>query len=230
MVLTIPALSCSYVGRKVNSLYVQESGRASLFIHATQVTCDLSALATQPLFLTNATESHNAIESKNRKRTIKVIDQSHRLHHSCWPSPPHPTARSAHYLPNMHSHQMLLRLAIAFAFSLGSCSPLTSPLERGVNALFDYIIVGGGNSGLTLASRLSENSTVRVAIIEAGTFYERVTGNESIIPGNGGLYEGKAANITNPLVEWGFMTTPQTVRLVSSYLMLERCLLGMVVR
>ncbi|KAL4765822.1 GMC family oxidoreductase [Aspergillus foveolatus] len=98
----------------------------------------------------------------------------------------------------MHSHQTLLRLAIAFAFSLG-----------GGNALFDYIIVGGGNAGLTLASRLSENSTVRVAVIEAGTFYERVTGNESIIPGNGGLYEGKAASITNPLVEWGFMTTPQ---------------------
>ncbi|KAL3429536.1 hypothetical protein BDV09DRAFT_190033 [Aspergillus tetrazonus] len=106
---------------------------------------------------------------------------------------------------------MLLRLAIAFALSLGSCSPLTSPFERGVNALFDYIIVGGGNAGLTLASRLSENSTVRVAIIEAGTFYERVTGNESIIPGNGGLYEGKAANITNPLVKWGFMTTPQAL-------------------
>ncbi|KAL4820400.1 putative choline dehydrogenase [Aspergillus spinulosporus] len=81
--------------------------------------------------------------------------------------------------------------------------------ERSGNTLFDYIIVGGGNAGLTLASRLSENSTVRIAVIEAGTFYERVTGNESIIPGNGGLYEGKAASITNPLVEWGFMTTPQ---------------------
>jgi choline dehydrogenase len=127
----------------------------------------------------------------------------------------------------MHSHQALLRLAFAFAFSLGLCSSLTLPAERGGNALFDYIIVGGGNAGLTLASRLSENSTVRVTVIEAGTFYERVTGNESIIPGNGGLYEGKAANIMNPLVEWGFITTPQAVRLASSYLMLERCpLLG----
>ncbi|KAL4752792.1 hypothetical protein BDW72DRAFT_191754 [Aspergillus terricola var. indicus] len=109
----------------------------------------------------------------------------------------------------MHPHQALPRLALAFAFSLGLCSPLTSPAERGSDCHFDYIIVGGGNAGLTLASRLSESSTVRVAIIEAGTFYERVTGNESIIPGNGGLYEGKAANITNPLVEWEFMTTPQ---------------------
>ncbi|CBF75006.1 hypothetical protein AN3960.2 [Aspergillus nidulans FGSC A4] len=103
----------------------------------------------------------------------------------------------------------LLRLTIAFALSLGSCSSLTSPVERGSNALFDYIVVGGGNAGLTLASRLSENSIVRVAVIEAGTFYERVTGNESIIPGNRGLYEGKAPSITNPLVEWGFMITPQ---------------------
>ncbi|KAL4735796.1 putative choline dehydrogenase [Aspergillus similis] len=109
----------------------------------------------------------------------------------------------------MHPHRALSRLAFALTFSLGLCRPLTAPAQRGDNTRFDYIIVGGGNAGLTLASRLSENSTVRVAVIEAGTFYERVTGNESIIPGNGGLYEGKAANITNPLVEWGFMTTPQ---------------------
>jgi hypothetical protein len=216
MVLTISTLSCSYVGSEVSSLYVQESGRLadhhSCYPKPHRLTCDLSALVTQPLPLTDATESHNAIKSSKRKRTIKAIDRSHRLHHSCWPLPFSPTARSAHYLPNMPSR--LLRLTIAFALSLGSCSSLTSPVERGSNALFDYIVVGGGNAGLTLASRLSENSIVRVAVIEAGTFYERVTGNESIIPGNRGLYEGKAPSITNPLVEWGFMITPQAVRLV----------------
>ncbi|KAL4997978.1 putative choline dehydrogenase [Aspergillus recurvatus] len=107
----------------------------------------------------------------------------------------------------MHPHQALPRLA--FAFSIWICGALTAPAQRDSNNLFDYVIVGGGNAGLTLASRLSETSTIRVAVIEAGTFYERATGNESTIPGNGGLYEGKAANITNPLVEWGFVTTPQ---------------------
>ncbi|KAJ5970868.1 uncharacterized protein N7479_000786 [Penicillium vulpinum] len=80
--------------------------------------------------------------------------------------------------------------------------------DRG-NTAFDYIVVGGGNAGLTIASRLSEDAQLRVAVIEAGDFYEEVTGNQSQIPSNDGLYNGKAANNTNPLVEWGFMTTPQ---------------------
>jgi choline dehydrogenase-like flavoprotein len=33
---------------------------------------------------------------------------------------------------------------------------------------FDYLIVGGGVAGLTLAARLSENREVTVGVIEAG--------------------------------------------------------------
>lgn len=36
------------------------------------------------------------------------------------------------------------------------------------NRRFDYIIVGGGNSGLVLANRLTDQSRVNVLVIEAG--------------------------------------------------------------
>lgn len=42
----------------------------------------------------------------------------------------------------------------------------------GKNASYDYVIVGGGTAGLTIAARLAENNTASVAVIEAGGFYE----------------------------------------------------------
>ncbi|KAH0344390.1 alcohol oxidase, partial [Aureobasidium melanogenum] len=42
----------------------------------------------------------------------------------------------------------------------------------------------------------------RVAVIEAGDFYEHVNGNLSIVPGYG-------ASVSTPAVDWGFKSTPQ---------------------
>ncbi|KAL9078533.1 MAG: hypothetical protein Q9157_002556 [Trypethelium eluteriae] len=49
----------------------------------------------------------------------------------------------------------------------------------GADANFDYVVVGGGTAGLTLATRLSANKSMSVAVIEAGGFYEIDNGNYS---------------------------------------------------
>ena len=82
----------------------------------------------------------------------------------------------------------------------------------GVNASFDYVIVGGGTAGLTVASRLAENPSLSVAVIEAGGFYEADDGNTSVVPGYAITYAGTDPKDTNPLVDWGFVTVPQAVR------------------
>ncbi len=81
----------------------------------------------------------------------------------------------------------------------------------GVNASFDYVIVGGGTAGLTVATRLAEAS-FSVAVIEAGGFYEVDNGNLSVVPGYCTFYAGTDINNTQPLVDWSFVTQPQAVR------------------
>ena len=67
---------------------------------------------------------------------------------------------------------------------------------------FDYVIVGGGSAGCTLASRLSEDPTVTVCLIEAGGqgkgFLVRMpAGVVAMLPGR--------PKINN----WAYETTPQ---------------------
>lgn len=81
----------------------------------------------------------------------------------------------------------------------------------GNNANYDYVVVGGGNAGLTLASRLVEQKAGSVAVIEAGTFYEISNGNTSQIPGTAATYVGKDQNDWQPMVDWGYITVPQAV-------------------
>jgi choline dehydrogenase len=79
------------------------------------------------------------------------------------------------------------------------------------NKVFDYVVVGGGTAGLTIAARLAEDSSKLVAVIEAGSFYEIGNGNLSQIPVYGPAFSGKSPYDVAPLVDWAFVTTPQTV-------------------
>ena len=77
---------------------------------------------------------------------------------------------------------------------------------------FDYVVVGGGTAGLALATRLVEGSASTVAVIEAGGFYEQDNSNLSTVPAYCLTFTGTDPSDTNPLVDWGFVTEPQTVR------------------
>ncbi|KAE9968319.1 hypothetical protein BLS_005913 [Venturia inaequalis] len=88
-------------------------------------------------------------------------------------------------------------------------TPFPAADESFANAAFDYVIVGGGTGGLAVASRLSENPAVTVAVIEAGGHYETSNPLLSSTPAGDVFWVGTSPLDTNPLVDWNFQTTPQ---------------------
>ncbi|KAJ7635380.1 GMC oxidoreductase [Roridomyces roridus] len=66
---------------------------------------------------------------------------------------------------------------------------------------FDYVIVGGGTAGLVLASRLTEDPSVTVLVLEAGE--PNITQPEIMVPGQFGMTFG------NPKFDWAFTTVKQ---------------------
>ncbi|KAF2205972.1 alcohol oxidase [Delitschia confertaspora ATCC 74209] len=78
------------------------------------------------------------------------------------------------------------------------------------NFTYDYVVVGGGTAGNTVAARLAANPNVTVAVVEAGSFYEMDYGNTSQVPGYGSRYLSFNDLEPSPiLVDWGIITEPQ---------------------
>lgn len=98
----------------------------------------------------------------------------------------------------------------AFGIPLVSAGSYAAPY---IPATYDYIVVGGGTSGLALASRLAANATVSVAVVEAGGLYQ-VDDALLDIPGFGALQAtGSDKTDLNALIDWDFVTEPMQVRL-----------------
>lgn len=66
---------------------------------------------------------------------------------------------------------------------------------------FDFVIVGGGTTGLVVATRLTEDPNVKVLVLEAGA--NRLEDPRIVIP-------GLAASVyDDPDFDWCFMSPPQ---------------------
>ncbi|KAJ7250098.1 hypothetical protein B0H12DRAFT_1019399 [Mycena haematopus] len=66
---------------------------------------------------------------------------------------------------------------------------------------FDFVVIGGGTSGLVVATRLVEDPAIRVCVLEAGE--DVTTKPDFMVPGFG------FKNIGKPDVDWGFKSAPQ---------------------
>ncbi|KAK8102376.1 gmc oxidoreductase protein [Apiospora sp. TS-2023a] len=106
------------------------------------------------------------------------------------------SATSVHAAPNQHNIRARQLLGTSFGVP-------------GDDRAFDYVVVGGGTAGLTIATRLVEQKAGTVAVVEAGTFYELSNGNLSQVPATDGAFTGKAADDWQPMIDWGYQTTPQ---------------------
>ncbi|KAH9468666.1 hypothetical protein Pst134EA_009200 [Puccinia striiformis f. sp. tritici] len=86
---------------------------------------------------------------------------------------------------------------------------LGSAFEGGT---YDYIVVGAGTAGMTIAARLSEDPNIRVAVVEAGVDYALLPTNKPLVdtPGADTIGCGsKQYDAINDAVDWRFDTTPQ---------------------
>lgn len=66
---------------------------------------------------------------------------------------------------------------------------------------YDYIVIGGGTAGLVVASRLAENPSIKVGVLEAG--HHHPDSPFINIPVHAGSLVG------NDEFDWGFETTDQ---------------------
>ncbi|KAF5337664.1 hypothetical protein D9758_013027 [Tetrapyrgos nigripes] len=102
-------------------------------------------------------------------------------------------------------------LTTVLTFStLAACNPIGFHAHKrfsyggSVSDSYDFIIIGGGQAGLTLASRLSEDSNHTVLVIEAGDSGDAVI-NQIATPS-----AAYFNSLTKSSYDWQYVTAPQT--------------------
>jgi choline dehydrogenase len=71
-------------------------------------------------------------------------------------------------LATVTSVALIFAEPIALAFPRGFEKANVLPHARAVEDAYDYVIVGAGTAGLTIADRLTENPATTVLVIEVG--------------------------------------------------------------
>ncbi|RDW64569.1 GMC family oxidoreductase [Aspergillus mulundensis] len=104
-------------------------------------------------------------------------------------------------------HPFAPLLAFLASFAVPSLALHHGP---GINATYDYIVVGGGTSGLALAARLAEDPSISVAVVEAGGYYEEEGGPENVIPALCPFANTSTDPADSSPIDWNFDTLPLT--------------------
>ncbi|KAM0815407.1 hypothetical protein AB5N19_01201 [Seiridium cardinale] len=91
--------------------------------------------------------------------------------------------------------------AVAILAFVAAVTSRTTSSASDLRNDYDFIIVGGGTAGLTIANRLTEDEITTVLVIEAGPIYPYE--KEVVVP------YFSAAGYTRPLYEWNISTVPQ---------------------
>ncbi|KAM7196338.1 putative GMC oxidoreductase [Rhypophila sp. PSN 637] len=99
---------------------------------------------------------------------------------------------------NNHIQEIINALKSLVQAPLGILAPLI-----GVPASYDYVVVGAGTAGTALAVRLAQ-SGARVALVEAGGYYDFTNPLLSSTPGLDVILVGSDGTLVNPLVDWLF--------------------------